>query len=96
VDSAHYASMPSGHAMTCAVVCALLLWALWLSGAGRVVRGAAVAVAVVSVVGVSFTRIFLGVHYLTDVVVGALLGVGLAACAAAAWTAREGRERIGR
>jgi undecaprenyl-diphosphatase len=96
VDSAHYASMPSGHAMTCAVVCALLVWALWLTGAGRVVRGAAVAVTAVSVVGVAFTRIYLGVHWLTDVVVGALLGVGLAACAAGAWTARERRERIGR
>lgn len=95
VDSAHYAAMPSGHAMTCAVVCALLLWALWLSGPGAAVRRAAVAVAAVSVVGVSFTRVFLGVHWLTDVVAGCLLGAGLAACAAGAWTARERRERIG-
>jgi undecaprenyl-diphosphatase len=95
VDSAHYASMPSGHAMTAAVVCALLLWALWLSGARRAVRGVAVAVAAVSVAGVSFTRIYLGVHWLTDVVVGSLLGVGLAACAAVAWTAWQRRERIG-
>lgn len=92
VDSAHFASMPSGHAMTAAVVLALLVWVLW--GAGRAVRGAAVAVAAVSVAGVSFTRIYLGVHWLTDVVVGVLLGVGLALCAAGAWTARQQRERI--
>jgi membrane-associated phospholipid phosphatase len=94
VDSAHHAAMPSGHAMTAAVVCALLLWALWLTGARRLVRGVAVAVAALSVAGVSFTRIYLGVHWLTDVVAGALLGAGLAACAAVAWTAWQRRERI--
>jgi undecaprenyl-diphosphatase len=95
VDSAHYAAMPSGHAMTAAVVCALLVWTLWISGAGRSVRCAALSVAAVSVAGVSFTRIYLGVHWLTDVVAGALLGVGLALCAGGAWTARRQRERIG-
>lgn len=94
VDSAHYASMPSGHAMTAAVVCALLVWTVW--GAGRAVRVGAVAVAAVSMAGVSFTRIYLGVHWLTDVVVGVLLGVGLAAAAASAWTAWQQRERISR
>ncbi|MGP4001108.1 phosphatase PAP2 family protein [Streptomyces sp. 8N706] len=82
VDSAHYASFPSGHAMTAALACCLLLWLLVSVG----VRGwwlrSAVTVGAVSVVGVGFTRLYLGVHWLSDVVAGWLMGVALAAVAA--------------
>ncbi|WP_055524392.1 phosphatase PAP2 family protein [Streptomyces graminilatus] len=74
VDSAHYAAFPSGHAMTATVVCGLLLWLLRRYGAGAVVWRTAVAVAVVSVVGVGLTRIWLGVHWPSDVLGGWLLG----------------------
>ncbi|MEU5591630.1 phosphatase PAP2 family protein [Streptomyces sp. NPDC020298] len=74
VDSAHYAAFPSGHAMTATVVCGLLLWLLPRFGAGRVLRRTALAVAVVSVLGVGLTRVWLGVHWLSDVVGGWLLG----------------------
>jgi undecaprenyl-diphosphatase len=74
VDSAHYAAFPSGHAMTATVVCGLLLWLLHLYGAGRAVMRIALAVSVVSVLGVGLTRIWLGVHWASDVVGGWLLG----------------------
>ncbi|MFS8199796.1 phosphatase PAP2 family protein [Streptomyces sp. CWNU-52B] len=74
VDSAHFAAFPSGHAMTATVVCGLLLWLLRLYGAGRVLWRTALAVAVVSVAGVGFTRIWLGVHWPSDVLGGWLLG----------------------
>ncbi|UUU35990.1 phosphatase PAP2 family protein [Streptomyces sp. CA-210063] len=74
VDSAHYAAFPSGHAMTATVVFGLLLWLLHLYGAGRVLMRTALAVAVVSVVGVGVTRIWLGVHWASDVLGGWLLG----------------------
>ncbi len=74
VDSAHYAAFPSGHAMTATVVCGLLLWLLHRHGVGPAVWRAAVAVAVVSVVGVGLTRVWLGVHWPSDVVGGWLLG----------------------
>jgi undecaprenyl-diphosphatase len=90
VDSAHYAAFPSGHAMTAAFACGLLLWLLWLHG----VRGwrlrTAAAVAGGSVVGVGFTRIYLGVHWLTDVAAGWLLGAALVAVSAAVHTRLRG------
>ncbi|MFV0137467.1 phosphatase PAP2 family protein [Streptomyces sp. HMX87] len=74
VDSAHYASFPSGHVMTATLVCGLLLWLLHHYGAPRALRSAALSVAVVSAVGVALTRVWLGVHWTTDVVGGWLLG----------------------
>jgi undecaprenyl-diphosphatase len=91
VDSAHYAAFPSGHAMTAAIVCGALLWLfLHRTAAGPARRAAAWAVAVVSVVGVGFTRVYLGVHWASDVVGGWLLaGVILTGAAAvcAPWQA---------
>ncbi|MEU0158355.1 phosphatase PAP2 family protein [Streptomyces sp. NPDC006261] len=85
VDTAHFAAFPSGHAMTAVVSCGLLLWLLRLYGAGPALWAAAVAVAVVSVIGVAVTRVYLGVHWLTDVVGGALLGAAVVAFAVAGY-----------
>lgn len=75
VDSANFAAYPSGHAMVATVVCGLLLWLAHHYG----VRGAwwrtAVAVAVISAAGAGLTRVWLGVHWTSDVVGGWLLGV---------------------
>ncbi|MER6996088.1 phosphatase PAP2 family protein [Streptomyces sp. NPDC000410] len=85
VDSAQYAAFPSGHAMTAAVTCGLLLWLLGRRGVGPRLWWAAVLCAAVSVLGVGFTRVYLGVHWPTDVVAGWLLGVCLVACAIASY-----------
>ncbi|MDX2605478.1 phosphatase PAP2 family protein [Streptomyces caniscabiei] len=90
VDSAHYAAYPSGHAMTAAVVLGLLVWLMHLYGAGRAAVRAAVAVTAVSVVGVGLTRIWLGVHWASDVLAGWLLGgltIALAVLAYEKWGA---------
>ncbi|MGW9250381.1 phosphatase PAP2 family protein [Streptomyces badius] len=97
VDSAQFAAFPSGHAMTAVVSCGLLLWLLRLYGAGPGLWGAALAVALVSAVGVAVTRVYLGVHWLTDVVGGALLGVAVVALSTAGYARfaapREGSHR---
>lgn len=85
VDSAHYAAFPSGHAMTATVVCGLLLWLLHLYDAGGILRRTALALAVVSVVGVGLTRVWLGVHWPSDVVGGWLLGALMVALAVASY-----------
>ncbi|MEU6377092.1 phosphatase PAP2 family protein [Streptomyces sp. NPDC046909] len=83
VDSAHFAAYPSGHAMTATVVCGLLLWLLHHYGAPRVLFRTALAVSAVSVLGVGLTRIWLGVHWTSDVVGGWLLGALVVALAVA-------------
>jgi undecaprenyl-diphosphatase len=92
VDSARQAAFPSGHAMTATVVCGLLLWLLHRHGAGRAPRSAALALAAVSVLGVGVTRVWLGVHWPSDVLGGWLLGGTVVAVAAAAhqrWSAPD-------
>jgi undecaprenyl-diphosphatase len=94
VDSAHYAAFPSGHAMTATVVCGLLLWLLRRYGAGRLLWRTALTVAVVSVLGVGLTRIWLGVHWPSDVVGGWLLGALLVALAVTSYERwRGGKEK---
>ncbi|QGV81901.1 phosphatase PAP2 family protein [Streptomyces ficellus] len=85
VDTAHFAAFPSGHAMTAAVTCGLLLWLLALFGAARRLRVAVLAVGAFSVVGVGLTRLYLGVHWASDVVAGWLLGGCLVAVAVLAY-----------
>ncbi|MFE7776837.1 phosphatase PAP2 family protein [Streptomyces sp. NPDC057445] len=85
VDSAHYAAFPSGHAMTATITCGLLLWLLSRLGAGPRLWSVAVLICAVSVLGVGFTRLYLGVHWFTDVLAGWLLGVFVVALTAASY-----------
>lgn len=85
VDDAHFAALPSGHAMSAAVACTLVVWLVRRSGAGPRLRAVVLVAASVSVAGVCVTRLVLGVHWLTDTLVGAALGVALALTAAAGY-----------
>lgn len=85
VDSARESAFPSGHAMTATVVCGLLLWLLHRYGARGATRLMAWAAAVVSVVGVGLSRVWLGVHWPSDVVGGWLLGALMVALAVATY-----------
>jgi undecaprenyl-diphosphatase len=67
---------PSGHTAysVTLVACATILVR---AGMGWAVRSAAVTVAIAAVVVVGATRVYLGAHYLTDVIGGAALGVAI-------------------
>jgi undecaprenyl-diphosphatase len=67
-------SFPSGHALNAVLGCGVLLVVLLPRTPPRW-RFVLWVVAVVSVLGVGFTRIALGVHYLSDVVAGWALGL---------------------
>ncbi|MBP0460253.1 phosphatase PAP2 family protein [Streptomyces montanisoli] len=83
VDSAHFAAFPSGHAMAATIALGLLLWAARRQGVAGAWWAAALAVAVVSALGVGLTRLWLGVHWASDVLGGWLLGVCLVALSVA-------------
>ena len=88
VDSAHYSAFPSGHAMTATVVCGLLLWLLHRHDAGPAVWRTAVILAVISVAGVGLTRVWLGVHWPSDVLGGWVLGAFVVAVAVGGYERR--------
>jgi undecaprenyl-diphosphatase len=69
-------SFPSGHAFNVAVVGTVVVFLLWplLSTVGHRVS---VAVAVVFALAVGLDRIFLGVHFPSDVLAGWILGIGI-------------------
>ncbi|HWU06046.1 MAG TPA: phosphatase PAP2 family protein [Streptomyces sp.] len=88
-------SFPSGHAMTAMTSFAILLLVL-LPMVRRGARPLFLAVAVVSVLGVGFTRVALGVHWFSDVLGGWTLGLAVVALTGwsfEAWRAEAGLGR---
>jgi membrane-associated phospholipid phosphatase len=86
-------SFPSGHAQS-AIVAAGVLLLVFMPALRRSWRPAAVAVAAAFVLAVGFSRVALGVHYVSDVLAGYVLGAAwLAAMTAAfmAWRQERGR-----
>ncbi|MFI2363016.1 phosphatase PAP2 family protein [Promicromonospora sp. NPDC019610] len=76
VESAGGFSFPSGHAANTAAMTTTLVVLVWSSLRSRALRAAAVAGAVLLTVATGVDRVMLGVHYPSDVVAGALFGVG--------------------
>ncbi|MFB6809493.1 phosphatase PAP2 family protein [Streptomyces sp. NPDC056387] len=88
-------SFPSGHAMTATTSCAVLLLVL-LPLVPRAWRALPWVLAAASVLGVGFTRVALGVHWVSDVVGGWLLGIAVVTATAfafEAWRSDVGRRR---
>jgi undecaprenyl-diphosphatase len=79
-------SFPSGHAQAAFVGCAVLLLVLMplLRGAWRAI---AVVGAALLTIGIGFSRVALGVHYVSDVLAGYALGAAWVAAMIAAFNA---------
>jgi undecaprenyl-diphosphatase len=74
-------SFPSGHAMGSLIAYGMLAYLLVLHLRSRSARLAVAAGAILLVLAIGFTRLFLGVHYFSDVMAGYAAGtVWLAVC----------------
>lgn len=78
-------SLPSGHATMSIVVIGTVVVLAW-AGRGVAGRVALVAAAALWVGGVGATRVYLGVHWVSDVLAGWLVGAAWLALCVAAWS----------
>jgi undecaprenyl-diphosphatase len=91
VDStAFHNSFPSGHVVRTVVVYGLLAFVIRRLSPAPIVRSLAIPVAVLIIVIEAFDRIYLDVHWESDVIGGVLLG-GIALLAATVWLDRPGK-----
>jgi len=96
VASAHGKSFPSGHAMSSTIAYGALLL-VFLPAIARRYRPFAIGGAIVLVGAICFSRLALGVHFITDVVGGVVLGLAWLAASAAAfstWRVERGRPPV--
>jgi membrane-associated phospholipid phosphatase len=92
VDSSY--SFPSGHATVSAAVCSTLAYVLWREGLMN--RWAALALAVLAPLLVGFSRLYLNVHWATDVLGGWSAGLFIAALSAMLYNHHRRRRAISR
>jgi membrane-associated phospholipid phosphatase len=96
VATAHGKSFPSGHAMSSTFTYGALVL-VFLPVIGRRYRPVVVAGAALLVLAICFSRLALGVHYITDVVGGVVLGLAWLAASTAAfsiWRVERGRSPV--
>lgn len=96
VATAHGKSFPSGHAMSSTVVYGALLM-VFLPVIGRRYRPVVLGGAILLVVAIGFTRLALGVHFISDVLGGFVLGLAWLAASTAAfsiWRVERGRPPV--
>jgi membrane-associated phospholipid phosphatase len=88
-------SFPSGHTLAATVFYGVLACYLWPQARNAIQRTAVVLGAVLMVALVAFSRMYLGVHFLTDVLAAVAEGLGwLAVCVTAVSSLRRHRERL--
>lgn len=96
VATAHGKSFPSGHSMSATIAYGALLL-VFLPTIARRYRAFVVGAAVVLVLAIGFSRLALGVHYLSDVLGGYVLGLAWLAASTAAfrtWRVERGRPPV--
>ena len=86
-------SFPSGHTVDATVVLGVLALVLVVDTVGRRRRVAIAAAATVAITAAGAGRVYLGVHWATDVVAGWLLGAAWVALCAVVLLVADGRAR---
>jgi len=74
-EAARGFSFPSGHAMSAMTFYGLLIWLIWNNLSNRVVKWSAVLFLSLFIFTIGFSRVYLRVHYASDVLAGFLMGI---------------------
>lgn len=77
-------SFPSGHALNSTAIAGMVAYLLLLHLQSRLARVLTVVLASAWAVAIGLSRVFLGHHWLTDVIVGWVIGLAWLACVATA------------
>jgi undecaprenyl-diphosphatase len=96
IATAHGQSFPSGHSMTSVVAYGALVL-IFLPVVRAALRRYLIAGAVVLCLAIGFSRLALGVHYITDVLGGFALGAAWLTASVAAfsvWRVERGRQPV--
>lgn len=78
-------SFPSGHAMMSVVAFGALAYVVMRTSNNRTMRSAALAFASCAVAAISLSRVYLGVHWISDIVAGVAAGIVWLAAAIAVY-----------
>ncbi len=68
-------SFPSGHAMVATIFYGIIIYFIYSSKLNRIYKIIYITILSILILLISFSRIYLSVHYLSDVYVGILIGV---------------------
>ena len=93
MHGAGWYSYPSGHSMLAPIIFGLgiIVWAApWPS---PMLRRAALVLAAILALGIGFSRVYVGVHYPSDVVGGLLLGTAWSALALLWWESVRAKQK---
>ncbi len=72
--SEDFSSFPSGHATAAAALYGFLIYLLWLTGRPKTTKIVGTIDLSILILLIGFSRLYLGVHFLTDVLAGFALG----------------------
>jgi undecaprenyl-diphosphatase len=68
-------SLPSGHAIMSVTFYGLLIWLIAINITNKWIKGILISVLTLLILSICFSRIYLRVHYTTDVIAGVSIGL---------------------